>query len=319
MEVIARRLNSPLDSLIKMKDSKGNVLAWNDDFMRQNIGIKTHHADSYLTMTVPENGRYTAEISDTRGHGGSEFFYYLRLDHPQPDFQVYSFPSSFSMTVGQTQPVTLVAERIDGYSGDIQVQLADSAQPFTLSGATIPAGKDRIIIGLTSLTKARGNQKVHALNFQAEAIDEGIIRPVIPCDEQMQAFIYLHLLPTDHLYVQMKRWGAKNLRTDVDSQLQVTPGSSFQITLQASAKQGDIPEFDILSPVNSFVVTDVQSSGDRIVLELKVSDQLEAGTRDNLIVHAAVTRSMKRKGKTKERRVSLGILPAMPFIVPSAN
>ena len=54
-EVYARRLNSPLDSVLRLTDQSGKVLAWNDDHMikdshlhKDTTGLVTHHADSYL-------------------------------------------------------------------------------------------------------------------------------------------------------------------------------------------------------------------------------------------------------------------------------
>ncbi len=46
-EVYARRLNSPLDSVLRLTDASGRQLAMNDDFEDKGAGLTTHQADSY--------------------------------------------------------------------------------------------------------------------------------------------------------------------------------------------------------------------------------------------------------------------------------
>jgi len=57
-EVFARRLDSPLDSLLKLTDAAGRPLAINDDYEDKGSGLETHHADSYLRATLPAQGTY---------------------------------------------------------------------------------------------------------------------------------------------------------------------------------------------------------------------------------------------------------------------
>ena len=48
METMARRLGSPLDSVLTLFDAKGNQLAENDDFVDLTDSPATHHADSRI-------------------------------------------------------------------------------------------------------------------------------------------------------------------------------------------------------------------------------------------------------------------------------
>ena len=65
-EVFARRLDSPLDSLIQIMDDDGKILFWNDDSNRLNVGNHTHHSDSYCMFEIPEDGEYFIKISDAQ-------------------------------------------------------------------------------------------------------------------------------------------------------------------------------------------------------------------------------------------------------------
>ncbi|MFZ2641280.1 MAG: hypothetical protein WA117_09815, partial [Verrucomicrobiia bacterium] len=64
-EVYARRLDSPVDSVIKLTDARGQLLAFSDDREYLGAGINTHHADSYFMARLPADGTYCVHIGDT--------------------------------------------------------------------------------------------------------------------------------------------------------------------------------------------------------------------------------------------------------------
>jgi len=74
-EVYARRLDSPLDSVLILTDVTGKQLAFNDDYEDTGSGLNTHYADSYLAVTLPATGAYFVHIGDTQ-HGGGEAYGY---------------------------------------------------------------------------------------------------------------------------------------------------------------------------------------------------------------------------------------------------
>ena len=78
-EVYARRLDSPLDSVLKLTDADGKQLAFNDDHEDKGAGLDTHYADSYLTATLPADGAYYIHLGDAQHQGGPE--YRLPLAH----------------------------------------------------------------------------------------------------------------------------------------------------------------------------------------------------------------------------------------------
>lgn len=71
-EVLARRLGSPLDSMIRLLDAKGRELAYNDD--APGVGM-----DSSLSYIFKDAGEYTLEIHDMLYRGGGNFTYRLRI------------------------------------------------------------------------------------------------------------------------------------------------------------------------------------------------------------------------------------------------
>ena len=96
-EVSARRLDSPLDSVLKLTDAAGKLLAFNDDHVDAEAGVNTHDADSYLMAKLPADGTYYVHLGDTARHGGEEYAYRLRISGPRPDFALRVVPSSVSL------------------------------------------------------------------------------------------------------------------------------------------------------------------------------------------------------------------------------
>src|SRR5207253_650374 len=72
IEVLARRLGSPLDSTIRLLDAKGRELAYSDD--APGLG-----SDSMISYTFKDAGEYVLEVRDIRYQGGGNFNYRLRI------------------------------------------------------------------------------------------------------------------------------------------------------------------------------------------------------------------------------------------------
>jgi hypothetical protein len=112
LEVVARRLNSPLDSSLQLLDATGQVIASNDDAEDKGAGLTTHHADSRLLFKLPNDGRYVVQLSDTQHQGGPEFAYRLHVRAPLPDFELRVVPSSINLRTGTHVPATVLAGNV---------------------------------------------------------------------------------------------------------------------------------------------------------------------------------------------------------------
>jgi hypothetical protein len=200
-EVYARRLNSPLDSVLKLTDANGHNLMANDDHEDKGAGLTTHHADSMLRTTLPNNGTYYIHIGDAQTKGGEAYGYRLRISRPRPDFALRLVPSSINARAGSSIPVTVYALRKDGFTGDIKMTLKDAPKGFTLRGSRLPAQKDQV--NLTLKVPPRPMKKSVSLHLEGHAIIQGreVVRPAVPADDRMQAFIYHHLVPAKDLKV----------------------------------------------------------------------------------------------------------------------
>ena len=77
IEVVAQRLGSPLDPLLRLLDMQGRELAANDD--APGLG-----ADARIDFRCPKAGDYLIEVRDTRHAGGARDRYRLRVGTPLP-------------------------------------------------------------------------------------------------------------------------------------------------------------------------------------------------------------------------------------------
>lgn len=198
-EVTARRLDSPLDSVLKITDSAGKLVGFNDDHEDAAAGINTHHADSYLMVTLPADGTYFVHLTDAARQGGEAYGYRLRLSPPKPDFALRVVPSSVAMRGRATAAVSVYALRKDGFTGDIKLSLKDPPDGFFAAPVTLTSKEPSARLALrTTLTET---QRPVQLTVQGRATiqDREIVRQAVPAEDRMQAFLWRHLVPAEDL------------------------------------------------------------------------------------------------------------------------
>ena len=200
-EVQARRLESPLDSVLKLTDEHGNLVAFNDDCEDLGSMLNTHHADSYFMAKLPADGTYYVHLGDNARHGGNEYAYRLRLSAPRPEFALRVVPSSVVVVNKGEASLAVHVIRRDGFTGDIKLGLKNppagfSALPVTLT-QTQRMTKIRIKANLSTT-----NSAVNLTIVGSARVDETeIAREAVPAEDRMQAFLWRHLVPAQELKV----------------------------------------------------------------------------------------------------------------------
>ena len=330
-DVQARRLHSPLDSVLRLIDASGKVVAWNDDYMpkdghlHRDMGLLTHHADSYLKARLPTDGVYYVRLSDMRDHGSGAHAYRLRISPPQHSFVLHLSPSSLSVPAGGVAPFTVHALRKDGFDGEIELVLKDAPAGFALRGARIPSGRVRVTMTLAAPQRPLNRPVTLRLEGRAQIDGKTISRPVHPSDNVMQAFLWRHLAPSRQFIVAVTRagWPASGVALASGDPVRVPAGGTAQVRLKTPRRpKGEMKLALKEPPPKGVSLHDVKDVPDGVVFGLKVEgDAAKAGFADNLIVEASaeyeVTSTNKKTGKTtkQKRRDSLGTLPAIPFVV----
>jgi hypothetical protein len=200
-EVYARRLDSPLDSVLKLTDAKGRLLAFNDDHEDPAAGVNTHHADSYLMTRLPADGTYYVHLGDAARNGGEEYAYRLRISAPQPDFALRVVPSSISLRGKSSTTLSVYVIRKDGFTGPIKLGLKNppagfSAAPISLSGTQAMA---RLMLK-TDLVATKEPVNLSVVG-SAKIQGQDVTREAVPAEDRMQAFLWRHLVPATELKV----------------------------------------------------------------------------------------------------------------------
>jgi len=198
-EVHARRLGSPFDSFVKVTGADGKIIALNDDHYDAASGLNTDHADSYLMVKLPADGKYFVHLGDTRRHAGKAYAYRLRISQPQPDFELRVIPSRIAIRSKSAANVTVFAIRKDGFNGPIKLSFKDLPQGLESPGATLAANGEAV--GLTLKTTLEETEKPVNLTVIGSATvgDREIVNEAVPAEDTMQAFLWRHLLPAETL------------------------------------------------------------------------------------------------------------------------
>lgn len=110
IEVVARRLGSALDPLVRLLDSSGRELTYSDDEPGLRGDARIHH-------TFGKAGDYVIEVRDIRYQGGAGHFYRLRVG----DFPCLSSPYPMGVTRGTVAKVSFVGPDTEGV-GEIEVR-----------------------------------------------------------------------------------------------------------------------------------------------------------------------------------------------------
>lgn len=201
VEVEARRLDSPLDSVVKLTDASGKVLAFNDDREDLAAGVNTHQADSYFMVKLRASGTYYVHIGDTARKGGDEYAYRLRISAPQPEFELRTLASSARVRTNSTTPITVFVQRKDGFASPIKLELKDPPPGFSAAPVTLAPGQNNSTItikGPAAITKAPVKL---TLVGTAKVGEKDIVREAVPAEDRMQAFLWRHLVPAKDLQV----------------------------------------------------------------------------------------------------------------------
>ena len=207
IEVAARRLDSPLDSILRLSGPGLETPLRNDDFVRTGPnhlflgdGLVTHHADSRLVCELPCNGVYFAEIGDVAGHGGADYAYRLRIAPAHPDFELYVSPSGMHVAPGGTAVGTLRVVRKEGFDGAVEVKATGLPEGYSGAGGTIPAGRDSASFTLTAPPNAEKGIEISPRWIGRACIEGDLLeRTAVPADDLMQAFLYRHLVSAEEL------------------------------------------------------------------------------------------------------------------------
>lgn len=111
--VEARRFGSPLDALLILRDSAGNILQQNDD---------ADGADARIDFgEFKKDGEYFLTIKDLQDRGGDTFAYRLTIREPTPDFSARALPDAPRVRRGSHATVRCEVSRVMGFGESVRI------------------------------------------------------------------------------------------------------------------------------------------------------------------------------------------------------
>ncbi|MDF1811984.1 MAG: hypothetical protein P1V20_07210 [Verrucomicrobiales bacterium] len=114
-------------------------LYWEND----DDGDRMLGSDSRLTFTAPESGQYRVRISDVRGFGGEKYTYSLKVRSPRPDFSVTHNGAKLKVSPGCGNEIEFSSKPVDGFEGEISIELVNLPDGFSAYPVTIEAEQRR--------------------------------------------------------------------------------------------------------------------------------------------------------------------------------
>jgi hypothetical protein len=135
LDLMAARLDSPLDSVLILLDATGRELLRAED-------IGPGETDSRDVFTIPADGIYTIRIADQfASRGGDHFAYRLRITSPPPpDFQLQVATDALTLNRGAEASLKVSAQRMGGFDGEISLHIDEL--PPGVSAASAAIGRD---------------------------------------------------------------------------------------------------------------------------------------------------------------------------------
>jgi hypothetical protein len=143
-------------------------LTWrNDD------GGPGYAADSRIDFVAPSDGQYILHLKDVRGMGGPDFGYRLSIRETAPDYRLTATPQNPNIPKGGRIPLTVSADRLQGYEGPIEIEVKGLPTGVTAGPAKISAGEDSTVVVLSASAAASVDAPPGAMEIVGHATING--------------------------------------------------------------------------------------------------------------------------------------------------
>ena len=144
-EARAQRFGSPVDSVLRILDAKGKMIANNDDATFAGVQF---NKDSRLVHKFAEAGRYQVEMRNLYSVTGENFPYQLHVGPPQPAVELMLATDQPYLYPGESGKLKVTVTRKDGFDGEVPLVVAGLPDGVSAAAAVIPGDKNDIEIAL---------------------------------------------------------------------------------------------------------------------------------------------------------------------------
>ena len=184
VNVYARRVRSPLDSVLTINKADGGQIAANDD---------SGGPDSYLRWAAPEDGEFCLSVADHLKRGSADAVYRVEVAPVQPALSL-SIPAvdpNGNTQERQTVVVprgnrtaTMVRVKRDNFGGEVAVSAPKLPAGITMAAENVAANLDLVPVVFEAAADAPvGGQLVDlsgkALDPGANGLTGGVVQPIV--------------------------------------------------------------------------------------------------------------------------------------------
>lgn len=234
------------------------LLYENDDDSERKLG-----SDSKITFTAPADGAYYVQVTDVRGFGGKEYAYSLSVRRPRPDFNVTIGGKGATLGKGSGQRLTFTVDRIDGFDGDVTLDIEglpagfSAATPIVIQGTQVEA---RGVLNVTADVASPSKEAWDAVKVRATATVAGK-----PVTKDLGNLGEIKLADKPKVLVRLELDPAAKPGV-VDGQpvaeIVVTPGrqTSAFVRIERNGAAGDL-RFDVDNLPHGVIVDDLGLNG----------------------------------------------------------
>jgi len=231
----------------------------NDDDGRRKLG-----SDSRVTFTAPADGDYLVRVTDVRGFGGDKYKYRLTIRQPRPDFKASIGGRDATIPVGSGQRFTVNVDRIDGYTGPVQVSIEGLPEGFSATTpVVVQAGhlSAQGVINVAAGTKAPAKEAWEKVRVVARAEIHGK-----PIQQQVGNLGTLKIGKAPKVIVSLLLEKAEGPDRQPDEKtdpvLEIAPGETITAMLRVNRNgyDGDL-KFDIDNLPHGIIVDNIGLSG----------------------------------------------------------
>lgn len=160
----ARRIGSPLDSVMTLSIAGGGVIASNDD---------SGGPDSYFRVTLPNDGEYVLSVTDHLGKGGPTYFYRVEFAPvvatatlSVPKVALYSQERQTISVPRGGRVASLVTVSRSNFGGELIVNAADLPAGVTLQRENMAANLDTFPVVFEAAATASVGGSLSTLSIQ---------------------------------------------------------------------------------------------------------------------------------------------------------
>ena len=299
-EAVARRVGSPADLRISLFDASGALIGHYDDVEDASDYMNTHHADPQATLKLDLERPVYIRLTEAQGHCGQDYTFRFFVTPSQPDFSLSIEPAVFAVPAGGTGMFNVVATRIQGFPGPIELRLEGLPAGYKVAGTRIEKGMTRGIVTVTAPRNAERQTLHPTLVGQARASGKQIERTGSPAESMMQAFYYTHMLPVGDFRMEVGEAQPFTLSVEVPSRgpLRLSHGSALPLKVRIHRNPGyDQPVTVMLKTSGSGCKAEaVVVPGDRseAVLELAAGAKVKKEKVLKAVVYGVVKGSSKK-------------------------